>query len=448
LPVSNQKAGIGDILKLMDKVLPPTTLVIFGVSGDLSRRYLLPALAEICQNSDFRAHLNILGLSRRDIQAKEVLPPQAAGLAGQFQVMRLDYEQPGEYQRLKAELERQAVDQVIFYFAVPPEASLPIVRQLGAAGLNGPTYKLLMEKPFGTDLASAKSLIDEIDQHFKPEQVFRIDHYLAKEVAQNIAVFLGSNALFRDVWNNQFIEKVEIVAEESIGIEGRAHFYEQTGALRDIVQSHLLQLTALTIMEPCPELFDFSQMPQRRLAALKQLLAVPDSVIKGQYQGYKNEVNNQKSTVETFVKVDLVSTDPQWQNVPIRLVTGKCLNDKLTEIRVFFEKAQSAQSNLLKLRIQPREGIELELWVKRPGYDQDLQMLPLDFNYQQYFDRLPDAYEQVIVDAVRGRANLFASSGEVLASWEILQPLLDKWHDYELKIYQPGASAEEILKNT
>jgi glucose-6-phosphate 1-dehydrogenase len=305
-----------------------------------------------------------------------------------------------------------------------------------------------MEKPFGTDLNSAKKLINEIGRYFKEEQVYRIDHYLAKEAAQNIAVFLGSNALFRDVWNNRFIEKIDIVAEEEVGVANRADFWEQTGTLRDFVQSHLMQLAALVLMKPCPDVFDFSQVQPRRLAALKQLkLADAGGTVKAQYDGYRHEAGNPKSNVETFVSLTLKSGDPDWQGIPITLTTGKKLKEKQTEIRVYFKKTQSAQTNLLRLLIQPRVGIELELWVKKPGYEQSLQKLPLDFSYQQYFDRLPEAYEQVIVDAIRSRNNLFASSEEVLASWKILQPLLAGWDKRRPSIYKPRQTAEEVTAN-
>lgn len=432
----------------MSQSLPSTTLAIFGVTGDLAGRKLLPALAEICQNSEIRTHLNILGVSRREVSVSDVLPKKAQALAKQLSLLQMDYVVKDEYKKLKVALQKLDSEQVIFYFAVPPEAVLPIVKHLGEAKLNGPKYKLLMEKPFGTDLASAQKLIAQTDKYFKEQQVYRIDHFLAKEMAQNIAVFLGSNVLFRDVWNNSFIEKIEIIAEESLGVEGRGNFYEQTGALRDIVQSHLLQLTALTIMEPCPDVFDFSMVRPRRLAALKQLsVDFSRPITRAQYRGYKDEVGNPASTTETFVALSLSSTDSKWQGVPIRLLTGKRLNQKLTEIRIHFKKTQSAQANLLKLRVQPKEAIELELWVKKPGYDQDLQKLPLDFSYQQHFDRLPDAYEQVIVDAVRSRANLFASSDEVLASWEILQPLQERWQKNQSKIktYKPATPVKDIL---
>jgi glucose-6-phosphate 1-dehydrogenase len=429
----------------MVESLEPTTLVIFGVSGDLSQRYLLPALAEICQNLDLKTHLKILGISRRPISVKQVLGDKTASLAGQFEIFQMDYGLSSEYHRFKKCLDKHGGQQVIFYFAVPPDAVLSIVDMLGTSKMNTSKYKLLMEKPFGTDLDSAKKLISQTDRCFKENQVYRIDHYLAKEMAQNIAVFLGSNVLFKDVWNNQFIERIEIVAEESIGIKGREHFYEQTGALRDIIQSHLLQLAALTLMEPCPDVFDFSQVQSRRLAALQNLVADPTSVIKAQYTGYRQEVDNLDSKVETFVSLNLESKNPKWVGVPIQLTAGKNLKEKLTEIRVYFRKSQAAQANLLRLRVQPQEGIELDLWVKKPGYDQNLQMLPLGFSYQQHFERLPDAYEQVIVDAIRSRSNLFAGSQEVITSWQILQPLLSKWDSYELNEYKPGTSAAELL---
>jgi glucose-6-phosphate 1-dehydrogenase len=426
--------------------LPTTTLVIFGISGDLSRRYLLPALAEICQSSEIRASLKILGLSRRKITASEVLSEETAPLKPQLETYRLDYQQAEDYKKLKQKLEAQDSQQVIFYFAVPPGAVPEVVNQLGFAGLNTPKYRLLMEKPFGKDLPSAKRLIADTNRSFKEDQIYRIDHYLAKEMAQNIAVFLSSNAMFRDIWSNKFIEKIDIVAEESIGIEGRVHFYEQTGALLDF-QSHLLQLAALTIMEPCPDVFDFSMMRSRRLSALKNLKIQAGSVVKGQYHGYRDEVKNPESKVETFVSFSMRSSDPTWQNVPITLTTGKRLREKLTEIRIFFKKSQDAQTNLLRLRVQPREGIEIDLWVKKPGYEQELQMLPLDFSYQQYFDHLPDAYEQVIVDAVRGRANLFASSDEIIAGWEFLQPVLNTKHE-KLVQYKTGSTVQEVISSS
>jgi len=427
--------------------LPTTTLAIFGISGDLSKRKLLPALAEICENSEIKASLNILGISRRDINKADVITQDATSLDQQLSLLKMDYSVAEEYEKLKDRLNELGSEQVIFYFAVPPSAVLPIVEHLGQGGLNTDRYKLLMEKPFGTDLKSAGELITQTDKYFNFQQVYRIDHFLAKEMAQNITVFLGSNALFREVWNNKFIEKIEIVAEESLGVEGRGNFYEQTGALRDFVQSHLLQLAALTLMEQGNDSFDFTTISPRRLDALNQLeVDTAKPIDRAQYKGYAEEIGNPKSSTETFVSFSLKSSSPKWVGVPIQLSTGKSMARKLTEIRVYFKKSLSAQTNLLKLRIQPQEAIELDLWVKKPGYEQNLQKLPLDFSYKQHFDRLPDAYEQVIVDAVRSRANLFASSDEVLASWKILQPVLDIWANDKtpIKIYEPGSHIADV----
>jgi glucose-6-phosphate 1-dehydrogenase len=305
-----------------------------------------------------------------------------------------------------------------------------------------------LEKPFGEDYASARELITETARCYKDNQVFRIDHYLAKEMAQNIAVFLGGNVIFRAVWSNQFIDRIDLMVSEKIDIEGRTSFYEKTGALRDIVQSHLLQLTALVLMKPCPDVFDFSELPRRRLEALAKIKpADPAKAFRAQYKGYKDDVKNPNSQVETFAALQLESSDPQWQGVPLRLITGKALDSRFSEIRVYFKRSQVKEANKLTLRIQPHEGIELDLWVKQPGYDHEIQKLPLDFNYQQHFgNSLPDAYEKVLVDAMRDRQSLFASSEEILAAWKILDPVLRAWQ-LDKKgpaTYAKGSSIKEV----
>lgn len=427
-------------------------MVVFGITGDLSHRYLLPALAQICSDAKLTEKLRILGISRQDKNLEEVLGPNLQSLRTQTQLYKMNLSEAKDYARLKEELAElsknfEVEPQIIFYFAVPPPAVLPIIRYLGKAGFNNGHTKLLLEKPFGTDFNSAKELIEQIDKYYSEDQVYRIDHYLAKEMAQNITVFLGSNTIFRDVWNNNFIEVIEIVASESIGIEGRVDFYEGTGALRDFVQSHLLQLAALVLMEPCSDIFDFEEIPRRRLAALEALEVVGDA-LRAQYKSYDKEVNNPGTTTETFVSVDLESKDPRWQGVPVRLVTGKNLDQRLTEIRVRFKKTDASDSNLLIMRVQPREGIEIDLWIKEPGYQRKLQKLKLSFAYEQHFGRQPNAYEMVMVDAMRSNHSLFASSVEVLASWRILSPILKRWgmSSNDLLFYQPGATINEVLK--
>lgn len=445
-----------------EQKIPATIFVIFGITGDLSHRYLLPALYQISKVHQLPSVCKIIGVTRQSISFKDLLKnsPQGSGarealeaLQDDFELLTMDLTNPQDYQTLKKHLDSQREKfgedtQVIFHFAVPPKSSLAIIELLGKTGLNSPNIKLLLEKPFGVDLKSAHEVISQTKKYFQEDQIYRIDHYLAKEMAQNITVFLGSNALFRSIWSNQFIEKIDIVASENIGIEGRVAFYESTGALRDVIQSHLLQLAALTLMEPCSDTFNINEIASSRLRAL-QFMELPDvnQVIRAQYNGYKKEVDNPGSPRETFVSLTLSSSDPHWQDVPIKLVAGKNLDKKLTEISIHFKKTQKSQTNMLRLRIQPKEGIEFDLWVKEPGYDRRLQKLPLEFAYDQHFKRLPEAYEQVLVDAMRGTKNIFASSEEVLTTWKILQPVLDHWaaNSEDLKSYQPGSSPSKIL---
>jgi glucose-6-phosphate 1-dehydrogenase len=444
-----------------NKILP-TVIVIFGITGDLSHRYLLPALYQIGQAGQMPSVCKIIGVTRQDITFDNLVDNSPAGskavealnaLKDDFELLTMDLTNPQDYQNLKSHLDSlcnsfDEQTQIIFHFAVPPKSSLEIIRLLGEAGLNTSNVKLLLEKPFGIDLQSAQEVISQIAKNYKEEQIYRIDHYMAKEMAQNITVFLGSNALFRNVWDNRFIEKIDIISTEKIGIEGRVAFYESTGALRDFVQSHILQLTALTLMEPCSDNFNLSEIAESRLKAL-QFIEPPDlsKVVRAQYDGYRQEVNKPDAPTETFVSLMLSSRDPRWAGVPIRLVTGKNLNERLTEISIHFKKTVASQTNMLRLRIQPKEGIEFDLWVKEPGYDRRLQKLPLSFSYEEHFDKLPEAYEQVLVDAMRGSKNIFASSEEVLTTWKILQPVLEHWKSqtHDLRFYKPGSSALDVI---
>jgi len=336
--------------------------------------------------------------------------------------------------------------QKLFYLSVPPDATRTVIEHLGEAGLSkAPNTKLLLEKPFGTDIASAEDLIKHISQHFKEDQVYRIDHYLAKEMAQNLVVFRSANPFFSKTWNKDFIASIEVISSESIDIEGRKVFYEQTGALRDVVQSHLLQLLALTLME-LPKLDDWSSIPSLRRQALEAIKPI-EQATRGQYDGYREEVGNAASMVETFVGLELESSDPRWQAVPIRIITGKALGTQYTEIRISFKGDGNTEANLLSLRIQPNEGVEIRLWVKKPGYERELQQIPLSYEYKSHFgDNVPNAYEQVFVDAMRSEHSLFTTSDEVLASWRILAAVQARWEQSsdDLKFYKKGSSLTDI----
>lgn len=424
-----------------------TKLLIFGLTGDLGRKKLLPAINRIVQTGEFE-NLEIIGVSRRQVHVGDLLK-EALGsdeLAGRTSVFTMNLAELEEYERLKDYLDLQDDEQLIAYLSVPPLSATQIVDFMGEAGLNTPNVKILFEKPFGIDYQSAVEVIDRTSRYFDEDQIYRIDHYLAKEMAQNIVAVRGANAMFSHLWNNQAIESIEVTSSESIGIEGRGLFYEQTGAMRDVVQGHLMQLLALTLMQVPPD-FDWDKLPEYRLKALSQLSSAdPGLAVRAQYDGYQKEVNNPGSQTETFVSLELTSNDPDWYGVPLRLTTGKSLNTKVTEIRINFKKHHEAQSNCLILRIQPKEGIEVQLFVKKLGYDRSFLPAKLKYRYPEDIE-LPDAYEQVIVDAIRAKKSLFTGGDEVLESWRVLQPLLDHWalDDQLLPIYKQGATASDIL---
>ncbi|MBC7746781.1 glucose-6-phosphate dehydrogenase (NADP(+)) [Pedobacter sp.] len=434
-----------------------TILVIFGITGDLAQRKLIPALVHM-SNAGHLQHTRIIGISRRDISVTQVLTasPEATQLANCLQVLTMDVEQLLEYQKLSASIatlkqELGADTQVIFYLSVPPHASLPIVEFLGQAGINDSSVKLLLEKPFGVDLASAQDAVAQIQNYYKEEQLYRIDHYLAKEMVQNIVAFRSQNAIFRNLWSREFIEKIDIVASEKIGIENRVGFYEQTGALRDFLQNHLMQLMALVIMD-VPTDLNIKDIPAHRLKALQSIETLqPDSfgdyVKRGQYEGYIQEVGNLESTTETFVAVTLFSSDPKWHGVPIRLATGKNLAQQTTEIRIYFKQAHCAESNLLVLHIQPKEGIEIDLVAKKPGYDKAYDNVALSFNYRNQDNRPVEAYERVLLDALTSDKSLFTTASEVIASWQILQLVQERWavSAEDLTMYQPGTAIEALF---
>lgn len=424
-----------------------TKLIIFGISGDLAKRKLLPALDQIFAVDEFN-DVSIVGVSRRDISLPETVSEKVRPRTSLF---RMNMAESADYVRLKEEVVTKT-ENAIIYLAVPPLAVGQIVRMMGEAGINTPNVKVLFEKPFGIDYASSVEMNDLISQYFTPEQTYRIDHYLAKEMAQNIVMFRRSNALLARVWNRASIESIEIVATEKIGIEGRAEFYEQTGALRDVLQGHMMQLLALATMD-IPDNFTWDQLPALRLSALQSLDAAdPREALRAQYDSYQKEVDNTGSTTETFVAATLHSTSSTWEGVPFRLITGKALDEKSTEIRVYFRKTHDAQTNCLTLKIQPNEGVSIMLHVKKPGYTRELEEHTLSFSYPEDA-RLPDAYEQVLVDSVRAEQSLFTSGEETIESWRVLQPLLDSWAMSDtLRHYPKGSSPSQIImqvgKNT
>jgi len=436
-----------------------TILVIFGISGDLASRYLLPAIGEIAQAGMVPKEFQIVGVTRdadKSIDSILQKSSEAAYLREHIKMYYMPKQEVEDYKNFNKYLESLEKDfrgqsQRLFYLSVPPEASKAIIELLGESKLSKrKRTKLLLEKPFGVDLKNAKDLVQHIDKYFKTEQVYRVDHYLAKETAQNIIVFRSGNSLFKKTWNKNFIERIEIIGSEALDIEGRVNFYEKTGALRDYLQSHLLQLTALTLME-LPE--NMEEVPKLREKALKQLriacdINKDDCVKRAQYMGYRKEVRNPNSTVETFVKVVLHSKDPKWRGVPITLATGKALKSKFTEIKIHYRRDKEHESNRLVLRLQPDAGIEFSIWSKVPGYEHMLKRQKLHFIFTEKYQKLPEAYEQVLFNAINSDHSLFTSSGEILETWRILDVVQKNWKrkKSDLKTYKKGTSIEDLMK--
>ena len=419
----------------------PLIIVIFGITGDLSQRKLLPSLYYLSENQGLPEKLRIVGVSRKHVDPAEIYQPLREHgdsividhMQSQTEMCQLDIDNHEDYDALLGRL-RDISDEFgpgvsrLYYLSIPAQAFDAVVTNLGTTGHNEPFAddsfrpRLLVEKPFGHDTASAQHLVDIASQHFGEQQTFRIDHYLAKETAQNIMTFRFKNPLFETSWNAKHIDRIEIVAHETIGIENRAYFYAHTGALRDILQSHLLPLLALVPIER-PAQFtsaDIHHAKQRLLDSIQtiELGDVATHTSRGQYDSYRAEVDNESSVVETFARLNLQIDNEQWCGTTVMLETGKGLDEKLTEITVHFRetKETSGANNVLIFRLQPREGITVLLQAKQPGIHNDTETVSMDFDYDTSFlARSVEAYARVIVDAIRDDQSLFASSAEVMS---------------------------------
>lgn len=387
-----------------------TQLVIFGITGDLSRRKLLPALDSIIA-TDEHDELSIVGVSRREVDKNELLKNHAS-LLDRTSIITMDIATVTDYARLKQELEANTADQTLFYLSVPPGAAADIVDFLGQSGLNTPEYKILFEKPFGYDLESAKEFIARTARYFSDAQLFRIDHYMAKEIAAELLSLRRNAESHHHYWSSESVKAITIAATEVIDIEGRVQFYEQTGALRDFVQGHLMQLLSLVLMQkPTPD-----NLAPQRLKALEMLQPIdPEKSGRAQYAGYQDEVQNPGSQTETFVAFMTTSSDPAWEGVQIRLVTGKALHEKRSYVSI--EYKDGTEDVFDEAHLVQRDGTHL------------------------------DAYERVLLEAIAGRKDIFTSGEEVIRSWEILAPLQYAWSmdDTPLPTYEKGVDITAIV---
>ncbi|QQS19593.1 glucose-6-phosphate dehydrogenase [Candidatus Saccharibacteria bacterium] len=459
-----------------DYINRPFILVIFGITGDLSQRKLLPALYHLVKHRQLPEQMKIVGISRHHVPVSHVYENLHQKIHGgdydkavieqlhdATEMLQVDLDDIADYERLLENLRVMSQElgpgvSRLYYLSIPAQAFVNVVHHLGETRhhepfeQDGERPRLLVEKPFGYNFASAETLVKAADEHFGEQQTFRIDHYLAKETAQNILTFRFQNPLFQTIWNTRHIESIQIVAYETIGIENRVTFYEQTGALRDILQSHLMQLLALITMEKpaALESHDIHKAKLRLLESIDTISAeqVETHAVRGQYDSYKAEVNNPRSHVETFARLHLTIDNEQWRGVNVSIETGKALHEKCTEIIVRFRANKDAPgTNILTFRVQPQEGITLSLQAKRPGLSKETEMVKMDFDYERaFFGQTGDAYERVIIDAVRGDQSLFATAQEVLTSWRIVENVLKNWSesDHSLQIYPVGSPASDI----
>lgn len=451
----------------------PAIFVIFGITGDLAQKKLLPALYHLLKDDLLNEHTVVVGVSRRDMAADELLkkvelcvmeadkvcdPVVLEKFQARLRMVKLDPVVGEDYDHLHQTLDQIEDEQGmcmnrLYYLSIPPQVYEPVIENLGTHGLNAgcqhgtAVSRLLVEKPFGYDLTSATDLIASTAQYFTEDQIFRIDHYLAKETAQNILVFRQHNPVFNMVWNSRHISAIDLVFSEQIGVEGRAAFYDNVGALRDVVQNHLLQLLALTTMElPADNDQDaLHAAKQTLLADVRTIDPSRDRVVRAQYRGYQEEVSNPGSATETYVSLTTSIANARWRNTSITLSAGKALGIKQTNVTLTFsDPARQGDENRLTFRISPNEGIDIELTVKQPGFDDRTETTHMDFSYKNAFggSSHPDAYERVLVDAVKGDHSLFATSQEVLESWRIVQPILSAWAQSsdDLSYYEPGSS--------
>jgi glucose-6-phosphate 1-dehydrogenase len=468
----------------------PCALVIFGASGDLTRRKLLPAVYQLARAHRLPPQFSIVGIAKSPMDddafreqfrtsLKEFAGVDAAGdpiadsIAAHMHYLAGDLKDADLYRRLASLLGEIAADSgVLFYLAIPPALAPDAVAALGRAGLtqeqNSTRWRrVVVEKPFGSDLASARELNRLLQEHLDEAQLYRIDHYLGKETVQNLMVFRFANGMFEPIWNRRYIDHVQITAAETVGVERRAGYYEQAGALRDMVQNHLMQLLTLIAMEP-PVTFSAESVRDRKLDALMavQPLCMERgcaAVVRAQYgdgwvdgakvAAYRREPNvGAASTTETFVALRLLLDSWRWAGVPFYLRTGKRLPKRTTEIAIQFHRPpleifkrvspSPVAPNLLVINVQPDEGISLRFEAKLPGTRMQLAPVMMKFAYSDAFVRgVPEAYETLLLDALIGDSTLFARRDFVEASWALISPVHDAWQAeqaHDIPIYEAG----------
>ncbi len=466
-------------------------VVVFGASGDLTARKLMPALYNLARERLLPGGFSVVGFSRRDWSdeqfrsamkeavakfSREPLQEDIwATFARELHYVSADFSDAGGYTRLAERLAKQdhshgASGNRLFYLATPPPVYATIAARLGEAGLVGGSAeggwtRLVVEKPFGRDLASARQLNQDLGVVFRERQIYRIDHYLGKETVQNILVFRFGNGIFEPVWNRRYVENVQVSVAETVGVEGRGSYYEGAGALRDMVQNHLLQVLSLVAMEPVAS-FHGDAVRDEKAKVFQAIVPIEHpatDTVRAQYAAgailgqdvpaYRNEDGvAPDSTTETFAALKLEVENWRWAGVPFYLRVGKRLPKRATEVAITFKTAplhlfremggDNPAPNLLVLRIQPDEGISLRFGAKVPGTRSDVRPVNMDFRYGSSFGvEAPEAYERLLLDAMLGDSTLFTRWDGVELAWELLTPVLEAWRGAEspLETYEAGS---------
>ena len=475
-----------------DAKLPPCALVLFGATGDLTRRKIIPALYSLRLQNLLPESFVIVAFARREKDdagfrselrdaVREFAPklpaddPQWDEFAQNIFYLRSQLDDPAGYQSLAAKLKdldssHNLGGNRLFYLATPPDNFTEIIQHLGGAELNKPGSdsgwsRIIIEKPFGTDLPTAQQLNHDLSAVFAEEQIYRIDHYLGKETVQNILVLRFANQIFEPLWNKNYIDHIQITVAETLGMEGRGNYFEQSGITRDMVQNHALQVLTLIAMEP-PVSLTADSIRDEKVKVLKSMRQfTPDDVanwtVRGQYgpgtvksgdkeeqaAGYRQEEGvAPNSEVETYSAFRFACDNWRWEGVPFYVQAGKRLASRATEVQIQFKaipevlfarlECADVKPNRLTIRIQPDEGASLEIGSKEPGPAMKVRPVQMDFQYGASFATpIHDAYERLILDAIRGDAALFARNDEVEAAWALITPILDAWRDLSCPLF-------------